>query len=281
MPPPIPGKQRMVQTIIVTVVVCVCTWIALSVLPLGYYSFLPRIRNYFRRLPFDSASWRDEQRVYSDDPIRKRMLPSLLRTHNLVGRSTDEIRTLLGPPMDRLEYLYYAPALEKHLPSNAMVYWIGDEEGFMAFDSIWFILTPDATGVISNYWETRAGLQHVRNPRCDDTLGIARIDPAAHHISVVTGGEFDPSIPAAWVGPVHWARAYATKCLPSWAQDWSASFFDDASFAGYKNQLQLPESAGEGAAASAHLAEYDNSRAQLTLHPALPSRKVFSLQLGP
>jgi hypothetical protein len=102
------GKHELLKATILTVFIGASVWLVLPVLGIGYLTFQPRIRNYFHRLPFNSVSWRDEKLVYSDDPIRKRMLPSLLHTHTLVGRSTDEILALLGPSMERAEYLYYA-----------------------------------------------------------------------------------------------------------------------------------------------------------------------------
>src|SRR5262245_16608637 len=132
----------------------------------GYMAIEPGVKSYFRRIPFDSATWQDEKRVYSDEAVRKRMLPSLLRTHPLIGSSPEQVKALLGPPMEREEYIYYGITLD-YLAPDEMVYWIGPQEGFMAFDSIWLVLSPGKNGAIEQYSVTYAGIKEVRNPPCE------------------------------------------------------------------------------------------------------------------
>lgn len=127
----------------------------------GFEVIKPGVTEYFNRIPFDPVAWRDQKRVYSDEAVRKRMLPSLLRTRALVGDTPEQVRALLGPPMQRREYTCYAERLESLAPDE-IVYWIGPEEGFMAFDSLWFVLTPGKFGTIDHYRVTHAGIKEVR-----------------------------------------------------------------------------------------------------------------------
>ena len=264
------GKHGLLKATILTVFIGASVWLVLPVLGIGYFTFQPRIRNYFHRLPFNSTGWRDEKLVYSDDPIRKRMLPSLLRTHILVGRSTDEILVLLGPPMERAEYLYYAERLE-HLPVDSLVYWIAPQEGFMAFDSNWLVLSRDSQGKINNYWITHSGIPQVRNPDCR-RFEVFRIDESSRRLFAI-GLLQDAAVPLTAAPRLHEIRAFVAKCRAAWGQDWRASFFSDSKFAGYKDEPGLAESVRDGSWARAYLAEYDNSTAQLILYPALPAQK--------
>jgi hypothetical protein len=212
------------------------------------------------------------------------MLPSLLQTHALVGQTTEQIKTLLGPPMDRTEYTYYAEIFAKSLPSNALVYWIAPQEGVMAFRSIWLVLAPDSTGTINSFEILHAGLQDVRNPDCK-SFQLFRIDQTTRRIFVpgYSPGYFKdmkkiPPLPAQ----LRQAHAYVTKCQPSWGERWNISFFTDSKFAGYKDENQLENFLRDGSWAENYLAEYDNSTSRLTLFPAQQKlRQVLSAKLSP
>src|SRR6476660_2891753 len=272
------GKHELLKAMILTVFIGASVCLVLPVLGIGYFTLQPRIRNYFHRLPFKSTGWRDEKLVYSDDPIRKYMLPSLLRTHTLVGRSTDEILALLGPSMERAEYLYYAERLER-LPADSLVYWIAPQEGFMAFDSNWLVVSRDSHGQINNYRIMHAGVPQVRNPDCE-RFEAFRIDESSRRL-FTSEVLLDAAALVTAAPRIHEIRAFVAKCRAAWGQDWHASFFSDSKFAGYKDEPGLAESVRDGSWARAYVAEYDNSTAQLILYPALPGQKqVFSVNRG-
>jgi hypothetical protein len=265
------------EIILAVVLVSLC-FPLIGFMQISYVIFKPVVRNYFRRIPFDSAVWRDEKRVYSDDPVRNSMLPSLLRKHALIGKSMPEVQALLGQPMDRAEYTYYAERLERSVPPDALVYWIAPQEGFMAFDSIWLILTPDSTGTINNYWITHAGVKEVRNPDCE-RFEVFRIDEPSRRFFVPGASDDLESFPRA-TAVLRQIHAYATKCHPAWGEDWSASFFTDRKLAGYKDDRDIAPFLRDGSWAEGYVADFDDGLAQLTLHPALSkNRQVFSINL--
>src|SRR5207249_11294818 len=89
-------------------------------------SLSPGYEEYANRIPFDSASWQDEDQVYSDNPVRLRMVDDLLKRYQLVGISKAKIDELLGPPTKTEKFGDYD-----------YVYWLGPERGFIRIDSEW------------------------------------------------------------------------------------------------------------------------------------------------
>ena len=79
------------------------------------------------RLSFDADAWKSSLSVSSDtDPIRLRMVDDLLRRHNLVGMTHDELIALIGTPPKCGYFRDYQ-----------FVYWLGPERGYMSIDSEW------------------------------------------------------------------------------------------------------------------------------------------------
>jgi len=247
-------------------------------LEFGFMVFKPVVSAYFRRIPFDSATWQDEKRVYSDEAVRQRMLPSLLRTHPFIGGSQEQVKALLGPPMEREEYLYYSAETFAYLSPDEMAYWIGPQEGFMTFDSVWLILSPGKNGAIQQYRLTHRGIKEVRNPPCEPGTAfmneVVRVDDHNRRLFVIAlADELDSPVRAS--PRLNLVRAYVSKCRPPWDRRWNASFFTDRELAGYKDE-QLPKVLQDGSWAKAYLAEYENETGKLTLHPALPKgQKAF------
>jgi hypothetical protein len=87
------------------------------------------VREYFNRIPFDSAAWKDLAQVCSDNPVRLRMVDDLLRSHHLVGMSRAEIDDLLGPSTQT-----------GHFGNYDYVYWLGPERSFFSVDSEWLVI---------------------------------------------------------------------------------------------------------------------------------------------
>jgi hypothetical protein len=58
------------------------------------------------------------------------------------------------------------------------------------------------------------------------------------------------------------------ECRPTWGQLWSASFFTDPRFAGYKDEPKLQAYVVRGEWSNAYVGEYDRSSKTLTVMPA-------------
>ena len=69
------------------------------------------------------------------------------------------------------------------------------------------------------------------------------------------------------------------ECRQSWGNDWSASVFSNATYAGYKDEKQLEEVVKDGRWSRAYVGEYDRSSQKLTLNPADP-KKVKTLHVA-
>ena len=87
---------------------------------------------YVPRTSFDSSGWQDSARVFSQDPIRIRMVDDLLERHELDEMTRAEVVALLGEP-DKTPYFR----------EWDMVYWLGPERGLMGIDSEWLVLRLD------------------------------------------------------------------------------------------------------------------------------------------
>jgi len=94
----------------------------------GVFAGTPVVRDYASRMPFDSASWKAENRRDAAG-LRVRMVDDLLRTHKLVGMSRAQLEGLLGVP----------PATE-YFREYDYVYWLGPERGPFSIDSEWLVV---------------------------------------------------------------------------------------------------------------------------------------------
>ena len=79
-----------------------------------------------RRVPFDSAKWKDESLLRATPDIRIRMIDDLLKGHNFRGQSQAEIKELLGNP-DK----------GQGLREWDMVYWVGRKKGVIVTTGEW------------------------------------------------------------------------------------------------------------------------------------------------
>lgn len=80
------------------------------------------VREHLRRTRFVSADWKNPKLVYSNDPIRIRMVDDLLRRRRLVGMSRLEVLKLLGRPDYRFGARHY------------YFYFLGPERGWLQID---------------------------------------------------------------------------------------------------------------------------------------------------
>ena len=94
---------------------------------IGYMFFVPAVSDYAKRRDFDSVSWKNEAIVNElENPIRLSMLDDLLKKHELVGMTRNQIDELLGVPKPTGYFNDYD-----------YVYWLGPERGFISIDSEW------------------------------------------------------------------------------------------------------------------------------------------------
>ncbi|MBE7147777.1 hypothetical protein FUT12_09330 [Bacillus mycoides] len=75
----------------------------------------------------------EEKRVY--------MVDDLLQQHKLIGKSSEEITKLLGPPMETRSW-------EEGITT---LYYLGNERGFISIDSEWLVLQFDKDGKVVKY----------------------------------------------------------------------------------------------------------------------------------
>lgn len=85
---------------------------------------------------FTAEKW---ERNHSD---RVYMVDDLIDTHDLKGMNQNEVIILLGEPTDT-EYFQ---------SEGNMVYYLGDERGFISIDSEWLIIEFDHSEKVKNYF---------------------------------------------------------------------------------------------------------------------------------
>ena len=97
------------------------------VLFIGYIFLGPIVSDYANRTQFDSVSWKNDQLVDNwENSIRLRMVDDLLKKHELVGMTRNQVDELLGIPKPTGYFNDYE-----------YVYWLGPERGFISIDSEW------------------------------------------------------------------------------------------------------------------------------------------------
>jgi hypothetical protein len=113
--------------------VLLCLFVAAPfVLVLGKVAF-DTLKERASRRSFDSAVWKSSLSNSSPgDPVRLRMVDSLLRQRQLIGMSRSEIVSLLG-----------APPSTEYFRDYDLVYWLGPERGFISIDSEWLAIRLD------------------------------------------------------------------------------------------------------------------------------------------
>lgn len=94
---------------------------------LAAFLFGPSIKNRFEQIPFDSAQWKEN--LKGREPIKQKMVSSLLKTQSLTGKSKAEIDSLLGRPEPTSYFSGYD-----------YVYWLGPEKGPFGIDSEWLCI---------------------------------------------------------------------------------------------------------------------------------------------
>jgi len=68
------------------------------------------------------------------------------------------------------------------------------------------------------------------------------------------------------------------QCRPSWDNSWSASFFSDRKYAGYKHDSEMEPFVQDGSWFRSYVGEYERQTEKLTLNPT-ESKKIKFLKV--
>jgi hypothetical protein len=127
------------RTIIVAVAVGVLALASPYILLFGTIAY-DDAREYLGREPFDSAAWRDQKQVESEDPVRLRMVDDLIKSKRLDRLSRGEVEKLLGEP-----------SATNHFQNEDLIYWLGRERRWISVDSEWLAIQLDKDGIVLSY----------------------------------------------------------------------------------------------------------------------------------
>jgi hypothetical protein len=87
---------------------------------------------------FDPTAWKDE--VKMQQGCRLEMADWLIEKGTLHNKTRAEVIELLGEPPKT-----------GYFKDWDLVYWLGDERGFISIDSEWLVVRLDAKGRVANY----------------------------------------------------------------------------------------------------------------------------------
>jgi hypothetical protein len=85
------------------------------------------VTSYVNQTPFDSAQWKAS--LEKRDPLRQRMVSSLVAKHHLLGQTKTQVDQLLG-----------TPPTTGYFKDYDLVYWLGPERSLFGIDSEWLCL---------------------------------------------------------------------------------------------------------------------------------------------
>lgn len=95
--------------------------IAMCLFPFGIVAWRYRART------FDPVAWRNDAETGSG--VRQSMADGLVARRSLIGRTREEVVEMLGEPPETGYFKRYD-----------LVYWLGDERGFISIDSEWLMI---------------------------------------------------------------------------------------------------------------------------------------------
>jgi hypothetical protein len=125
-------KKPRIRTVVIALLVGGAAALALPYFLVGGAIAYEAGGEYLARTSFDSSAWQDSARVFSQDPVRIRMVDDLLKRHSLDEMTRAEVVALLGEPDDTPYFREWD-----------MVYWLGPERGLIGIDSEWLVLRLD------------------------------------------------------------------------------------------------------------------------------------------
>ena len=125
-------KKPRMRTVLIALLVSGIAALALPYFLVGGVIAYEVGGEYLARTSFNSSAWQDSARVFSQDPVRIRMVGDLLKRHSLDEMTRAEVVALLGEPDDT-----------PYFRDWDMVYWLGPERGLISIDSEWLVLRLD------------------------------------------------------------------------------------------------------------------------------------------
>lgn len=133
-------KKPQIRTVLIALLIG-----GLAALTLPYFRVVGVVayqvgREYLGRTSFNSASWQDSTHVFSQDPVRIRMVDDLLKRHELGEMTRTEVVALLGEPDDTSYFREWD-----------MIYWLGPERGLGGIDSEWLVVRLDQDQRVVEY----------------------------------------------------------------------------------------------------------------------------------
>lgn len=95
-----------------------------------YYVFSPDITNYFSRIEFDQEKWKDWQETETTACLRWDMTHDLIKKHELIGLSLNEIIDLLGEPDRKIknEIRYYLGMSRHGIDTGSLILTIENDK---------------------------------------------------------------------------------------------------------------------------------------------------------
>lgn len=110
-------------------------WLIVTIAALSVLAILMILRLLFPGRPFDPVAWHDESQVRED--VRLAMADRLIADGALIGKTRAEVVALLGEPPPTGYFFDWD-----------LVYWLGQERGFIGIDSEWLVLRLGEDGLV-------------------------------------------------------------------------------------------------------------------------------------
>ena len=132
-------KRTIIFSALSVVVLIAISGLLPSVFFFGKMSY-ESVREHLHRISFNSASWRDEKQVNSEDPVRIRMVDDLIRSRRLDRLTRPELEQLLGKS-----------STTNYFKEYDFVYWLGPQRGPFKVDDEWLVIKLDRRGVVEKY----------------------------------------------------------------------------------------------------------------------------------
>ena len=128
------GIIRMRRTLVIIGLVLA----SIIVLAVGWFFFGDTIQEHLRRQHFDTVAWQGGNSL--TNAVRIRMVDDLLRRHNFRGMPREKVTAIIGEP-DKTEYF----------KEWDLVYWLGQERGWISIDSEWLVFRLDSQKKVTDY----------------------------------------------------------------------------------------------------------------------------------
>lgn len=97
---------------------------------------------------FDADLWKDQQQVEHD--VRLKMADRLVARGSLLGMTAHEVVALLGEPSIHMGSRWIGTRwhVPFHMKSHDIIYYLGNERGFMGMEKEWLVIDLGADGKV-------------------------------------------------------------------------------------------------------------------------------------